>query len=95
VSAYIGGRHRLLRSAARLGFHLPRNPGFGLHSALPAGYAAEIDYFGRIGVPLWFRLRWIETGRVFWYPTPLQLWKAGIVQAFYGRPRSGEEAYFY
>ena len=54
VSAYIGGHHRLLRSSARLGFHLPRNPGYGIRGRLTADYAAEINYFARRGVPRWF-----------------------------------------
>ena len=94
VSAYIGGNHRLLRRSARLGFHLPRNPGFGLRSAVTADYAAEMGYFRRRGVPRWFRSRWIMTGREFWYPTPRQLRAAGIVDAFVGSPRPGEEFYY-
>jgi len=94
VSAYIGGRHRLLRSSAPLGFHLPRNPGFGLRGPVAPQYAEELGYFAGQGVPQWFRQRWTETGRTFWYPTPRQLQAAGIVHVFYGRPRPGEEGYF-
>ncbi len=94
VSAYIAGRHRLLHRAARIGLHLPRNPGFGLRGPLTAVYAPELAYFARRGVPPWFRARWIASGRRFWYPTPEQLWRAGIVQSYYGRPRPGEEFYF-
>jgi hypothetical protein len=94
VSIYIAGRHRLLHRAARLGFHLPRNPGFGLRSPVTPEYARELGYFGRQGVPLWFLQRWIATGRTFWYPTPGQLRDAGIVQEFFGAPRPGEDIYF-
>ena len=90
----MGGNHRLLRRSARLGFHLPRNPGFGMRSALNADYAAEMGYFRRRGVPRWFRTRWLMTGRAFWYPTPRQLRAAGIVDAFVGNPRPGEEFYY-
>jgi hypothetical protein len=94
VSAYVGGRHRLLRRSARLGFHLPRNPGFGLRGPVTADYAAELAYFGSRGVPPWFRQRWVGTGRAFWYPAPAQLRAAGVVHAFVGAPRPGEEFYF-
>lgn len=94
VSAYIAGRHRLLHRAAHLGFHLPRNPGFGRRGPVRPEYAQELAYFGRHGTPLWFRERWVATGRDFWYPTPEQLEEAGIVQAFFGAPRPGEEVYF-
>lgn len=94
VSAYIGGRHRLLRRSARLGFHLPRNPGFGLRAPVTADYSAELAYFGGRGVPLWFRQRWISGGRGFWYPAPSQLRAAGLVDAFFGRPRPGDEFLF-
>lgn len=94
VSAYIGGRQRLLRSSARIGLHLPRNPGFGLRGPLTPAYAAELGYFASRGVPPWFLQRWIASGREFWYPTPLQLWQAGIVQAFFGAPRPGEALLF-
>lgn len=94
VSAYIGGHQRLLRSSARIGLHLPRNPGFGLRGPLSPAYAAELGYFASRGVPPWFLQRWIASGRQFWYPTPLQLWQAGIVQAFYGPPRPGEALLF-
>jgi hypothetical protein len=94
VSAYIAGRHRLLHRAARIGLHLPRNPGFGLRAPVTAEYSAELAYFGRQGVPLWFRARWVASGREFWYPAPDQLRRAGIVHSFYGRPRPGEEFYY-
>jgi hypothetical protein len=94
VSAYMAGRHRLLARGARVGLHLPRNPGFGLRSPVNAAYAAELAWFGRQGVPLWFRMRWIASGREFWYPTPAQLRRAGVVQTYYGNPRPGEEFYF-
>lgn len=94
VSAFIAGRHRLLARRARLGLHLPRNPGFGLRGPVTPAYAAELAWFGRQGVPTWFRLRWIASGREFWYPTPAQLRRAGVVQSYYGSPRPGEEFYF-
>lgn len=94
VSAYIGGHQRLLHSSARIGLHLPRNPGFGLRGPLTPAYAAELRYFASRGVPPWFLQRWITSGREFWYPTPLQLWQAGIVQAFFGPPRPGEALLF-
>jgi hypothetical protein len=94
VSVYIAGRHRLLHRAARMGFHLPRNPGFGLRSIVTAEYAAELGFFGHQGVPRWFLERWIASGRAFWFPTPAQLWKAGVVQSYFGRPLAGEEIYF-
>ncbi len=94
VSAYIAGRHRLLARAARIGVHLPRNPGFGLRGPVSPPYAGEIAYFAERGVPLWFRQRWVQSGRRFWYPAPDQLREAGIVHAFYGRPGPGEEVYF-
>ena len=95
VSAYIGGRHRLLRSSARLGFHLPRNPGYGLRGRVTQDYASEINYFGQRGVPRWFLERWVATGRTFWYPNPRQLEVAMLVHSFYGRPRPGDEKYFF
>ncbi len=95
VSAYIGGHNRLLRSSARLGFHLPRNPGFGLRGRLTPEYAAELSYFAQRGVPRWFLERWVATGREFWYPTPRQLAVARLVHTFYGRPQPGEEMYFF
>jgi hypothetical protein len=94
MSIYIAGRHRLLHRAARLGFHLPRNPGFGLRSPVTLEYAQELAYFGRRGVPPWFIEHWIATGRVFWYPTPRQLREAGLVQTFFGQPEPGEEFYY-
>ena len=84
-----------MRSSARLGFHLPRNPGFGLRGRVTAEYAEEMRYFARQGVPPWFLQRWVSTGRTFWYPSPRQLEIAGLVQAFYGKPRPGEEMYFF
>jgi len=86
LSVYIAGRHRLLHRAAHLGFHLPRNPGFGLRGLVEPEYARELAYFGRRGVPRWFREQWIATGRTFWYPTPVQLMEAGLVQTFFGAP---------
>ena len=94
LSAYMAGRHRLLHRSARLGFHLPRNPGFGLRSPVTPEYAQELAYFSRQGMPLWFVARWIATGRKFWYPSPVQLRQAGLVQDFFGAPRPGEEFYF-
>jgi hypothetical protein len=94
LSVYIAGRHRLLHRAARLGFHLPRNPGYGLRGPVEPEYAGELVYFGHHGVPRWFRQRWMATGRTFWYPTPAQLVEAGLVQSFFGTPRPGEEIYF-
>lgn len=94
VSAYIGGRHRLLRRSARLGFHLPRNPGFGLRGPLTADYAAELAWFGRRGVAPWFLERWVRSGRDFWYPAPRQLRAAGVVDAFFGPPAPGDAIYF-
>ncbi|GMW06845.1 MAG: hypothetical protein QY320_14965 [Gammaproteobacteria bacterium] len=94
VSAYIGGRNRLLSRAARIGVHLPRNPGFGLRPIVSPAYAQELTYFADRGVPLWFLQRWVQSGREFWYPTPAQLREAGIVHTFFGRPRPGEEFYY-
>jgi hypothetical protein len=94
LSAYIAGRHRLLHRSAHLGFHLPRNPGFGLRGPVTPQYARELAYFGSRGVPLWFRERWVGTGRRFWYPTPSQLRAARIVHEFFGTPRPGEEIYY-
>ena len=94
LSAYIAGRHRLLHRSAHLGFHLPRNPGFGLRGTVAPDYSQELAYFGSRGVPLWFRERWIATGRIFWYPTPSQLVQAHIVDGFFGEPRPGEEIYY-
>lgn len=85
VSAYIGGRRRLLHRSARMGLHLPRNPGFGLRGTVPAGFAEELAYFGSRGTPRWFLERWIAGGRQFWYPTHEELRRAGIVHGFYGR----------
>jgi hypothetical protein len=87
VSAYIAGRHRYLHRTARLGFHLPRNPGLGVHSPVSAAYGRELGYFLRQGVPRGFIALWITSGRHFWYPTPRQLRAAGIVQTFVGRPQ--------
>jgi hypothetical protein len=94
VSAYIAGQRRLLHRSARLGFHLPRNPGFGLRSPIRPEYMEELGYLERRGVPLWFRQRLVATGRRFWYPTPAQLRESGLVQDFYGTPRPGEDFYF-
>lgn len=94
VSAYLGGAHRLLHASARLGLHLPRNPGFGLRGRVSPEYAAELHEFARRGVPRWFIDRWIAGGRQFWYPNPHQLRMAGLVHGFYGRPPPGEEYWF-
>jgi hypothetical protein len=94
VSAFMGGRHRSLHRAARIGLHLPRNPGFGAQGPVSREYARELGYFRGQGVPEWFIERWIASGRRFWYPTPEELRRAGIVHVFYGRPRAGEEFYF-
>jgi hypothetical protein len=94
VSVYIAGQHRLLHRAARLGFHLPRNPGFGFRSPVRPEYARELAYFTSIGVPQWFRQRLVASGRRFWYPTPEQLLGAEVVQVYYGRPRPGEDFYY-
>ena len=94
VSAYLGGAHRLLRASARLGFHLPRNPGFGLRGRLTPQYAAELREFARRGVPRWFLGRWVAGGRQFWYPNPRELQMAGLVHGYFGRPRPGEEFWF-
>jgi hypothetical protein len=91
VSAYMAGRQRLAHRRALLGFHLPRNSGFGLRSVIAPFYAEELAWFGRRGVPRWFRERWIAGGRAFWYPSPRQLRAASIVTAFYGQPAAGEE----
>ena len=74
--------------------HLPHNPGFGVRGVMSPAYAREFAYFARRGVPQWFRQRWALGGRTFWYPPPEQLREAGVVHAFYGRPRPGEEIYF-
>jgi hypothetical protein len=94
ASVYIAGRHRFLHRAARLGFHLPRNPGFGLRSPVRQEYADELAYFARLGVPQWFRQRIVASGRRFWYPTPTQLRLSGFVETFYGAPRQGEDVYY-
>ncbi|MCC7258349.1 MAG: hypothetical protein IT486_08250 [Gammaproteobacteria bacterium] len=94
VSAYLGGAHRLLHASARLGFHLPRNPGFGLRGRVSPEYAAELREFARRGVPRWFIDRWVASGRQFWYPDPRQLRMSGLVHGYFGRPRPGEEAWF-
>jgi hypothetical protein len=94
ASAYIAGRHRLLHRAARMGFHLPRNPGFGLRSPVMPEYAQELRYFGMRGVQSEFRQRLIASGRKFWYPPPALLHSSGIVDTFYGVPLPGEEFYY-
>jgi hypothetical protein len=94
VSVFIAGQHRYLHRAARLGFHLPRNPGFGFRSPVRPEYAEELAYFARRGVPQWFRQRMVASGRQFWYPTPAQLRLSGFVQVFYGAPRPGEAFYY-
>jgi hypothetical protein len=87
VSAYIAGRHRYLHRTARMGFHLPRNPGLGPHGPVSPVYARELSYMASRGVPPWFIARWVASGRRFWYPTPMELRAAGIVQTFIGRQR--------
>jgi hypothetical protein len=87
VSAYIAGRHRYLHRTAQMGFHLPRNPGLGPHGPVSAVYARELSYMASRGVPPWFIARWVASGRRFWYPTPMELRAAGIVQTFVGPPR--------
>jgi hypothetical protein len=82
VSAYIGGRHRYLHGDALMGFHLPRSDEPDIN--LPEWYAEELAYFAQIGVPPWFIRRWAATGRKFWYPAPLQLRQAGIVETHVG-----------
>jgi hypothetical protein len=94
VSAYMAGRHRLLHRAARLGFHLPRNPGFGVGGPLTEAYADELAWFARRGVPRGFRERLILSGREFWYPPPQRLRRAGLVHAFVGAPAPGEAFYY-
>ncbi len=94
LSAYIAGRHRLLHRSAHMGFHLPRNPGFGMRGPVGPDYSQELAYFGHRGVPLWFRERWVAAGRTFWYPAPSQLLEARIVDGFFGKPRPGEEIYY-
>jgi hypothetical protein len=95
VSAYLGGKHRLLRRSARLGFHLPRTAGYGVRSAVSPEYARELAWFGRAGIPRDFLQRWIDSGRAFWYPQPRQLQAAGFVHTFFGRPRPDEAWLFY
>lgn len=95
VSAYLGGRHRLLRRSAHMGFHLPRTAGYGVRSALSPEYARELAWFGRAGVPRDFLQRWIDSGRAFWYPQPRQLQAAGLVHTFFGLPRPDEAWHFY
>ncbi len=94
VSAYIAGRQRLLHRRARLGFHLPRNTGFGVRGPIAPFYVAELRYIRELGVPDWFIERWIVSGRDFWYPAPSQLREAGRVTAFVGPPKPGERVYF-
>jgi hypothetical protein len=84
VSAYIAGRHRYLHAVAGLGFHLPRNPVRGSGNPVSADFAPELRFFARLGVPRWFIARWIATGHTFWYPAPLQLREAGIVDTYVG-----------
>jgi hypothetical protein len=86
VSAYIAGRHRTLHRTARMGFHLPRNPGFGLRDMISPAYTRELGYFARRGVPPWFITRWVASGRRFWYPSRAELRAAGIVQTLVGQP---------
>lgn len=87
VSVYVAGAHRTLHRTARMGFHLPRNPGFGPRSPVSAAYARELGYFARRGVPPWFIARWVASGRRFWYPSFAELRAAGIVQTFVGPRR--------
>jgi hypothetical protein len=85
VSVYVAGRHRTLHRTARMGFHLPRNPGFGPRGRISEAYARELNYFVSRGVPPWFIARWVASGRRFWYPASRELRASGIVQSFVGR----------
>lgn len=91
ISVYIAGRHRTLHRNARMGFHLPRNPGFGPRGPVSAAYTRELNYFISRGVPPWFIGRWVASGRRFWYPSFRELRAAGIVQSFVGQRRPASE----
>lgn len=91
VSVYVAGRHRTLHRSARMGFHLPRNPGFGPRGPISEAYARELNYFISRGVPPWFIARWVASGRRFWYPSFSELRASGVVQSFVGRRRPADK----
>lgn len=86
VSAFIGGRLRILQRGARMGFHLPRNWEPLSTGPVSSFYADEMRYFQQRGVPGWFLGNWIRSGQKFWYPTEFQLQRAGIVSSLRGTP---------
>lgn len=88
VSAFVGGRLRILQRGARMGFHLPRNWTPLATGPVSPLYLGELRYFQQRGVPGWFLDNWIRSGQKFWYPTGFQLQRAGIVSSLRGAPQS-------
>ncbi|MCL4779229.1 MAG: hypothetical protein KJ049_03515 [Gammaproteobacteria bacterium] len=86
VSAFVGGRLRILQRGARMGFHLPRNWEPLSTGPVSSFYADELRYFQQRGVPEWFLGNWIRSGQKFWYPTEFQLQRAGLVSFLRGVP---------
>ena len=79
VSAFAGGRFRLLQRGARMGVHLPRNWEAFSRSPVAAGYQAELKYLQDRGLPDWFIARWVRSGQRFWYPSEAELLASGLV----------------
>jgi len=88
VSAFAGGRFRLLQRGARMGVHLPRNWEAFSTNPVAAGYQAELKYLHDRGLPDWFIARWVRSGQRFWYPSEAELLASGLVTSLRG-PRPG------
>jgi hypothetical protein len=85
VSAYVGGRFRILRRGARLGVHLPRNWEPLSRGAVNPAMAAELAFLRKAGLPDWFIAEWIRTGSLMWYPPEDVLRRAGVVTTVIGK----------
>lgn len=84
VSAYVGGRFRILARGARLGVHLPRNWQPLNRGAVNPAMAAELAFLRQAGLPDWFIAEWIQTGSRMWFPPEEALRRAGVVTTIIG-----------
>jgi len=84
VFAYLAGRHRYLHRRAAMGFAWPGN--VRPDGPLAVAHREELRRLALRGLPPWFLAGWNRASRAPWYPPPVALWRAGVVNTFLGPP---------